>query len=191
MVVSPYACVLAVTLDPAAVAKNITELERIGMDGEYGMYEAVDFTPSRLERNIHSSVVKSFMAHHQGMSIAALNNYFNNNILQRRFHSDPVIKSAELLLQEKSPEGGLFAKEYRDESTFTEKRLESGEGEAVRSFGVPDSILPHMHILSNGSYSIVLTDGGSGYSKNEGMAVTRWSGDAAMERRNVHLYSER
>lgn len=188
MVVSPYSCILAVALDPAGTAKNVTELEKIGMDGSYGLYEAVDFTPSRLERHIHSSIVKSFMAHHQGMSIAALNNFFNNNILQRRFHSDPVIKSAELLLQEKSPDGGLFAKEYRDESTFTEKRIETGEGEAVRTFGVPDSILPHMHILSNGSYSVTITDGGSGYSRNEGMAVTRWYGDTPAEMGGMFVY---
>ena len=188
MVVSPYSCILAVTLDPAGTAKNVAELDKMGMDGDYGLYESVDFTPSRLERNIHSSIVKSFMAHHQGMSIAALNNFFNNNILQRRFHSDPVIKSAELLLQEKCPEGGLFAKEYRDESTFAEKKIETGEGEAVRTFGIPDSVLPHMHILSNGSYSVTITDGGSGYSKNEGMAVTRWSGDSMPEMGGMFIY---
>ena len=188
MVVSPYSSILAVSMDPAGTARNVAELVRIGMDGDYGLYEAVDFTPSRLERNIHSSIVKSFMAHHQGMSMAALNNFFNVNILQRRFHADPVIKSAELLLQEKSPEGGLFAKEYRDECTFTEKRIEAGEGEAVRTFGVPDSILPHMHILSNGSYSVTVTDGGSGCSKNEGMAVTRWSGDSAREPGGMFVY---
>ncbi|NJD02520.1 MAG: glycosyl transferase [Ruminiclostridium sp.] len=188
MVVSPYSCILAITLDPAGTAKNVAELEKMGMNGKYGLYESVDFTPSRLERNVHSSIVKSFMAHHQGMSIAALNNFFNDNILQRRFHSDPVIKSAELLLQEKSPESSFFAKEYRDDSTFTEKRIEAGEGEAVRTFGVPDSVLPHMHILSNGSYSVTITDGGSGYSKNEGKAVTRWSGDSAPEMGGMFVY---
>ena len=188
MVVSPYSSILAAALDPAGTVSNVRELEKRGMDGNFGLYEAVDFTPSRLGRNIESSVVKSFMAHHQGMSIAALNNFFNNNILQKRFHSDPVIKSAELLLQEKSPEGGLFAKEYRDESTFTEKRIEAGEGEAVRTFGVPDSILPHAHILSNGSYSVMLTDGGAGYSKSEGMAVTRWAGDFRQQSSGMFVY---
>lgn len=177
MVVSPYSSILAVTIDPAGVVRNVRELEKLGMDGEYGLYEAIDFTPSRLDRNSDSTIVKSFMAHHQGMSLAALNNYFNNNILQKRFHSDPVIKSAELLLQEKSPEGGVFAKEYRDESTFMEKKAEPEEGEAVRSFGIQDSILPHAHLLSNGSYSVMLTNGGSGYSKNGGMSVNRWSGE--------------
>lgn len=178
VVVSPYSSVLAVTLDPSGVARNVRELEKMGMDGDYGFYEAVDFTPSRLDRNSENTIVKSFMAHHQGMSLAALNNYFNKNILQKRFHSDPVIKSAELLLQEKSPESGLFSKEYRDESTFMEKKVEPEEGEAIRSLGIPDSILPDVHILSNGSYSVLLTNGGSGYSKNSGMAVSRWSGDS-------------
>ena len=105
MVTAPYASLLALSTDPAAVAENLRELKRLGMEGTYGFYEAVDFTPSRLNKNSMFSIVKSYMAHHQGMSLASLNNFFNRGILQKRFHSIPVIRSAELLLQEKCRKG--------------------------------------------------------------------------------------
>ena len=177
MVVTPYASILALGIDPVSVAANIRELEEKGMDGSYGLFEAIDFTPSRLGRDSEFNIVKSYMAHHQGMSMMALNNFFNSDIMQQRFHADPVIKSAELLLQEKSPEKALLAKEYRDESYPVSRRTELEDGEAVRVFGIPRSVLPSVHILSNGSYSVMVTDGGSGYSKCEDTAVSRWSGE--------------
>src|SRR5690606_12670514 len=127
----PYASLLALSTDPAAVAENLRELKRLGMEGTYGFYEAVDFTPSRLNKNSMFSIVKSYMAHHQGMSLASLNNFFNRGILQKRFHSIPVIRSAELLLQEKMPERILYAKEYRQERAGRIKRTEHVEGMAI------------------------------------------------------------
>ena len=177
MVTTPYAALLAVCLEPAAVVENLKELAKMGMDGKWGYYEAIDFTPSRLEKDIQFRIVKSFMAHHQGMSLAALNNFFHSNILQERFHANPVIKSAELLLQEKSPEKVLYAKEYKDEGAVNFRRSEQGDGEAIRTFGIPKILPPYAHILSNGSYSVLITDGGSGYSMEGNTAVTRWSGD--------------
>jgi len=176
MVVAPYATVLALPIDPAGAVSNIRRLMDEGMDGAYGLYEAIDYTPSRLRSGKKSNIVRSFMAHHQGMSMLALNNYLNNNIMQERFHSNPVIKSAELLLQEKVPAKSVVAKEHR-ERYVPAKRAVKEEGEVIRRYGIPDSQLPQVHILSNGSYSVMVTNGGSGYSKNNGMAVTRWDGN--------------
>lgn len=188
MVVAPYASLLALSIDPVSVSANVRELEEKGMDGSYGLFEAIDFTPSRLGRNSEFSIVRSYMAHHQGMSMMALNNFFNSGIMQQRFHANPVIKSAELLLQEKSPEKALLAKEYRDESYPVYKRTEQGDGETVRTFGIPRSVLPEVHILSNGSYSVMVTDGGIGYSKYEDMAVSRWSGELRNSAGGMFIY---
>jgi cyclic beta-1,2-glucan synthetase len=177
MVTSPYSALLAVCIEPEDVVENLRELSRMGADGDWGYYEAIDFTPSRLERDVQYRIVKSFMAHHQGMSLAALNNFFNSNILQERFHSDPVIKAAELLLQEKSPEKAIYKKEYRNDSITNLRKNDPGDGDAVRIFGVPSVLPPNVHILSNGTYSVMVTEGGSGYSREGDIAVTRWSGD--------------
>ncbi len=176
-VTSPYAALLALSIEPEAVVENLKKLNRMGMDGEWGYYEAIDFTPSRIEKDKQYHIVKSFMAHHQGMILAVLNNFFNSNILQERFHANPVIKSAELLLQERSPEKVLFTKEYKDEYAVNFRRSEQGDGEAIRIFGLPKVLPPNTHILSNGEYSVMITDGGSGYSMEGDSAVNRWSGD--------------
>lgn len=176
LVIAPYATVIALPVNPAASVRNIRRLKDAGADADYGMYEAIDYTPSRLHKNSNFSIVKSFMAHHQGMSFIALNNYLNDNIMQKRFHADPIIKSAELLLQERVPVGVAFNKEHKiEESPVKKNELE--DGEVIRTYGIPDSQLPRVHILSNGSYSVMVTNGGSGYSRNKGIAVSRWKGN--------------
>ncbi len=181
MVTAPYASILSLGIEPASVVRNLRELCRMGMDGGWGLYEAIDFTPSRMEKDIQYRVVKSFMAHHQGMSLAALNNFFHTNILQRRFHGDPVIQSAELLLQEKMPDKVMFTREYQEDKTVHVKRAEQVSGAVFRVFGLPGALLPNVHILSNGPYSVMMTDGGSGYSTDGSIAVTRWNRDYSVK----------
>jgi cyclic beta-1,2-glucan synthetase len=177
MVTAPYASLLAVGIDPASVTENLRELKRLGMEGLYGFYEAVDFTPSRMDSESSYRIVKSFMAHHQGMSLAALNNFFNGNILQKRFHSDPVIRSADLLLQEKMPARVVYSKGHREEWVSRNRRIEHTESTAVRTYGIPGTIPPNVHLLSNGEYSVLITDGGSGRSLCANTAVNRWEPD--------------
>lgn len=177
MVTAPYAATLALVVDTSSAVDNLRGLSAYGVEGLWGYYEAIDFTPSRLDKDSRYHVVKSYMAHHQGMSLAALNNLFNANILQERFHSDPVIHSAELLLQEKIPEKVLYTREFNDDSFVYIKKSDQTDGMAVRTFGLPGVLPPNVHILSNGVYSVMVTDGGSGFSTNGNMAVTRWNED--------------
>ncbi len=178
MVTAPYASILALGVDTQSTVENLKELSGLGVDGQWGYYEAIDFTPSRLTKGARYHIVKSFMAHHQGMCIAALNNFFYDNVLRERFHADPVIQSAELLLQEKIPDRVLYTKEFRDDSPIHSKRTDQLDGVAVRTFGLPKAVPPNVHILSNGFYSVMLTDGGSGYSMSGDVAITRWTGDS-------------
>lgn len=189
MVTAPYASLLALATSPAAVAENLKELQKLGMEGTYGFYEAIDFTPSRLDGHRRYSIVKSYMAHHQGMILASLNNFFNTDILQERFHNIPVVRAAELLLQEKMPERILYAREYKERWDNRIKRTEHVEGMAVRTFGIPKYLPPNAHILSNGEYSVVITDGGSGYSKAGPFAVNRWVPDY-FEKKGFYIFIE-
>lgn len=187
LVVAPYATILALGIDPVGVIENIKRLEEEDLGGLYGFYEAVDYTPSRLKTDKKSAVVKSFMVHHQGMSMLALNNFLNNNIMQARFHSDPQIKSAELLLQERIPDRVIFKKEYGEEYALP-RGTEHDAGEVIRVYGVPDSKLPNVHLLSNGSYSVMLTNGGTGYSKYYGTALSRWKEELIGNSRGIFMY---
>lgn len=191
MVVAPYATALALPVEPSVAFKNMEALISEGLDGHYGFYEAVDYTPERLPRKKKKMIVKSFMAHHQGMILVAINNYLNNNIMQRRFHSVPIVKATELLLQERIPRREVFIKEYEDEEFFfhdLEEGRQHQEIQARRTFASVDTLLPETNLLSNGNYSVMLTNRGGGYSEYLGQAVTRWRRDPTLDEWGMMFY---
>ena len=103
LVVAPYASLLALSLRPRKVMENIARLDKLQMLGMYGLYESIDFSPARLALGETHAIVRSYMAHHQGMILLSLVNYLQDDVMVRRFHSDPLVRSVELLLQEKVP----------------------------------------------------------------------------------------
>ncbi len=186
-VVSPYSTLLALPLDPKGVIKNVKRLIAQGIEGKYGFYEAIDYTAERLTIKQNNEIVKNFMAHHLGMSLVSINNYFHDFIIQKRFHRDPVMKSAELLLQEKIPLRVIVTKEYK-ERVEERQRTEAPLENVVRKYGVPREIPPKCHVLSNGSYGMLLTDGGNGYSKMNNIQITRWREDLLSEGYGTYLF---
>ena len=179
LVVAPYACILAAPLRPKEVIANLEHLASEGALGPMGYYEAIDYTKERLEPGQRRAVVRTYMAHHQGMSIVALNNSLNDNIMQARFHADPRVQAAELLLQERSPH--LVPLDRPPE----EHRVEETPGRVVQShvrrYVTPHTITPRAHLLSNGSLSVMLTNAGGGYTRWRDMAVTRWREDSTCD----------
>jgi cyclic beta-1,2-glucan synthetase len=103
LVVTPYATFLALHLDPIEAWRNLQHLAREGMRNGYGYYEAIDYTPARRPRGQRAGIVSSLMAHHQGMSLVALDNFFNDGAMRRRLHAEPIISAVELLLHERAP----------------------------------------------------------------------------------------
>jgi len=187
MVVAPYSTMLALPIDPKDSVNNLKRLSEAGANGPYGYYEAVDYTPERIPIGSKYGIVKSYMAHHQGMSLLALNNYLNGNIMQKRFHSDPVVDAAKLLLQEKVPSNILFTKENKERILpFTDITFDVED--SYREYDSPDYLLPKAHILSNGSYSVMVTDKGTGYSRNSLFDVTRWREDITVDKYGIFFY---
>ncbi|MDP4092707.1 MAG: glucoamylase family protein, partial [Bacillota bacterium] len=186
-VAAPYATFLALMVDPEESIANIKALKAQGAEGPYGFYEAVDYTPGRIPFGAKRAVIKCFMAHHEGMSLLSLNNFLNDFILQKRFHSDPVVKSAQLLLQEKVPANIVYTKEAK-EKVAPFKDIVYKEKGPVRKFRLPDPILPKAHILSNGNYSVMVTDRGTGFSKSKTAAITRWRDDSTLDNYGMFFY---
>lgn len=175
-VVAPYATILASQFSPAAAVENLTRLRRLGALGEYGFYDAVDFTPTRLPENESHVIVRNYMAHHHGMSIAAICNVVYQGRLRARFHSDAVIEAAELLLQERAPRvvprrtARLDAKPFRAQFDLTAPETITVNTPAER---------PNVAaFLSNGHYSLLLSSRGSGRASWNGQSVTRWRPDS-------------
>ncbi|MCX7711697.1 MAG: hypothetical protein N2484_17785 [Clostridia bacterium] len=186
-VVAPYATFLALLVDPEEAIKNIRVLKSEGLDGPYGFYEAIDYTRERLPFGLKSAIVKSFMAHHEGMSLLSLNNFLNGFIMQKRFHADPVVKAAQLLLEEKVPTNLVITKETK-EKVEPFKDVVYKEKGPIRKFNLPDPELPKAHILSNGNYSVMITDRGTGYSRSKIAAVTRWREESVLDAHGMFFY---
>ena len=102
-VIAPYATVMAAMLAPREALENLRRLAQEGAEGAYGLYEAIDYTRERVPRGERRVVVRSFMAHHQGMSLVALANTLFLDVMPRRFHAEPMVRAIELLLQERIP----------------------------------------------------------------------------------------
>ncbi len=174
-VIAPYATGLAAMIDPVAAVRNYAALAALGAEGRFGFYEAVDFTASRLQDDAGYAIVRSFMAHHQGMTITAIANTLQDGRLRDRFHAEPMIQGVELLLQERIPRDIATAPPRATEVLVA--AVEQKDTPAVRTFEAPASTTPTAHLLSNGNYGVMLTPTGEGFSRWRDMAITRWRAD--------------
>jgi len=186
-VTSPYSTFLALMVNPEEAFQNIKLLKSEGLEGPYGYYEAADYTPERTNFQAQKVIIKSFMAHHEGMSLLSLNNYLNHNIMQKRFSADPAVRAARLLLQEKIPVNILFTKDNKEKISTPKAKIYRDKG-AYRKFTAPDFELPKAHVLSNGNYSVMVTDKGTGYSRSKTADVSRWREDPVIDSYGMFFY---
>lgn len=187
LVIAPYASALALMVRPKVSLDNFQVLKKEGAEGPYGFYEAVDYTRDRLAPNRRPARVRSYMAHHQGMSLVAMANCLLGNPMQRRFHAEPMVRATELLLQERIPRGAPVIQPHSDElvqisSPSTTMNLIS------RRLTTPHTPLPRTHLLSNGHYTVMITNTGAGFSAWHGLDVTRWREDRTRDAWGQFIY---
>ncbi len=185
LVIAPYATVLAAMIAPRAALRNMQRLAQIGALSRYGFYEAIDYTPERVPKNQNRVVVHSFMAHHQGMSLVALDNVLHEDVMRRRFHADPLIQATELLLQERIPQGAPIAR-VRAEEVLRGRIVNTLIAPLAVVYDSPHLPTPRTQLLSNGAYSVMVTSSGAGSSTCESpvgtsLAVTRWREDVTRD----------
>lgn len=170
-VISPYSTFLALQTAPKSAVKNLRRLSRMGMEGRYGYYEAVDFTPMR-QLGKKYEIVRCFMAHHLGMSLVAIDNAVKDGIMQKRFMCDRDMAAFSELLQEKVPVGQIVlkkpAREVPDKPRVFALQSWQSSGEGV-SFESPACTL-----ISNGSYTVALSEIGANRSTWRDLLVTRF-----------------
>ena len=187
LVIAPYATALAAMVDPVAAARNLQALEEIGASGAYGFYDALDFTPSRVPDGAGHVLVRNYMAHHQGMALVAISNVLLGDRMTERFHADPRMQAAELLLQERTPRDAAVARP-RSEEVSSVVQSHAGDAPGDRSFANSRDAAGQTQLLSNGRYSVMLSGVGSGYSHCEDLAVTRWREDATRDIYGQYIY---
>ncbi len=188
LVVAPYATALAAMVDPASAARNFRRLAHEGLRGEYGYYEAIDYSHPRSEEPEPSrkgTVVRAFFAHHQGMSLVSLANALLGGVMVSRFHANPRVQATELLLQERVPRHGAMTRTRPAEETRVAAVVPSA---AVRRYRSPHTPFPHAQFLSNGNYTAVVTNAGGGASFCRARAVTRYREDPTRDPGSQFLY---
>jgi len=186
LVIAPYASALGLMIAPEAACRNLQRLASEQAVGKFGFYEAIDFTQSRLPPDSKRAVIRSFMAHHQGMTLLAFSYLLHNQPMQRRFVADPLFQATLLLLQERIPKP---TSSYLQIPVSPIVSPASSRPEAsMRVFHTPNTRTPQIQLLSNGSYHLVLTQAGGGYSRWKEFAVTRWREDSTCDNWGLFSY---
>nr|WP_321464299.1 glucoamylase family protein [uncultured Desulfobulbus sp.] len=179
LVVAPYATALALMVDPHKACRNLERMAEAGFVGRFGFYEAIDYTPSRLPRGAENVVIRSFMAHHQGMSLLSLAYLLLDRPMQKRFEMEPLFQATLLLLQERIPKATTLFKHSTELATSLENS--PAVDTPMRVFNSPDTPNPEVQLLSNGRYHVMVTNAGGGYSRWRDLAVTRWREDSTCD----------
>jgi cyclic beta-1,2-glucan synthetase len=189
LVVAPYASVLAVSIRPRTVVANLAKLEAMGMLGTYGLFDAIDLRPERVPDGRPYAVVRSYMAHHQGMLLVALDNCLHRDIMIDRFHADALVETGEMLLNERAP---AAAPAEWPITEHTESDAYTAETAAPVAAAAPWS--PHANgrpqafVLSNGRLTSLLTDSGGGGLLWQGLALTRYGTDRNHDQEGLWIY---
>ena len=192
VVVAPYATLLALNVAPSETVRNLKRLAGLGLLGDYGYYEAMDFSRQpqhdtgnqALKRGV---IIKAYMAHHQGMAFLALTNFLQGDPFPRRFHSDSRVRAFESLLQERIPTlPPLHLISTRpSEPEFLGVDLAAMAGS---TFTTPHTPTPKSLLLSNGRYGLMVTNSGGGYSQLGDRELTRWRSDQTCDAMGTFCY---
>lgn len=184
LVIAPYATMLALMIAPAKACANLQFMALEGFEGEYGFYEAIDYTTSRLPRGKEYAIINSYMAHHQGMSFLSLAYVLLNKPMQQRFVSELRFQATLLLLQERIPKTSIF---YAHTADISEMRTADADVQ-VRTISTPNTVIPEVQLLSNGHYQVMVTNSGGGYSRWKDLSITRWREDATKDDYGIFCY---
>ena len=193
LVVAPYATALAALLEPAQATRNLRRLTAEGLGGPFGYFDAIDYTERKPKedgdtvagRSGRGVVVKTHLAHHQGMTLVAIANVLLGDVMVDRFHADPRIQATELLLQERIPRAAPAIEPHPAEQARIKPPALARAPRRLRS---PHTPYPRAHILSNGNYVAIVTNGGGGTSFCRGRAVSRWRQDRTTDPGSQFLY---
>ncbi len=168
VVITPYATLLSLMEDPKGAIANMQIMRRDGLYGEYGFFEAADYTRTRLGGNMRRGIVKSYMAHHQGMSLAAITNLLCKNSLQRRFHSHAAIRAAEPLLKERVPVHAAVMQDIHERVEPVRFRWQTSV-QSERIYQREETCPRPVQLLSNGNYHVHIDTAGEGRSSLDGV----------------------
>lgn len=184
LVIAPYASMMALMVSLGKSCENLQVLSANGFEGEFGFYEAIDYTPSRLPRGKDYGIIESYMVHHQGMGFLSLSYALLDKPMHKRFLSELRFQATILLLQEKIPRATQFFAHTAELNIVPNVRVENSS----RSIPTPNTVVPEIQLLSNSRYVVMLTNAGGGYSRWKDLAVSRWREDTTLDNMGIFCY---
>jgi cellobiose phosphorylase len=185
LVVSPYSTMLALVVDPETALDNLRRLVTFDLDGPMGFYESIDFSRENSRDGKPGIVIYTYMAHHQGMSLLALDAALHHDVMRHRFHRDVRIRAVESLLFERMPTTPLPEEEAKP--SVIRRRTAATEELPERTWK-EDTPCPRVHLQGNGHYSLMVTSAGGGYSRSNEFDVNRWRSDSARDSWGSFVY---
>ena len=186
LVIAPYATALAAQIAVHEACRNFRALQALGARARYGFFEALDFTPARQTGTTPFSLVETFMAHHQGMTIVALGNVLLSGAAQRWGSNSALMQAVASLLHERVPRevSTLSAPTVAPPALVRERRA-SGLLREVRPGA---AAVEPTHLLSNGRYRVSLRANGAGFSRWGEAGLTRGRDDALRDAYGSFFY---
>ncbi len=185
LVVSPYSTMLTLVVDSEAALDNLRRLATFDVDGPMGYYESIDFSRENSRDGKPGIVIYTYMAHHQGMSLLALDAALHHDVMRHRFHRDVRIRAVESLLFERMPTTPLPEEEAQPGVI---RRRTVATDELPERIWKEDTPCPRVHLQGNGHYSMMVTSAGGGYSRSDEFDISRWRSDAARDSWGSFVY---
>ena len=156
-VVAPYASFLLMQLEPHAALRNLRRMAQMQMTGRWGFYEAVDFTPAHTGGKPYA-IVRSYMAHHVGMSLLSVSNVLQDGRLRRRFLRDGEMRRAQSLLREGIPADAFI---YRNRTTAPAPTVRERVEQHRREIAGASPLCVGARVWTNGEMSLCASDVGA------------------------------
>ena len=169
-VVAPYASALALMAEPDAAVQNLRQLCALGLFGELGMYEAADYQ----HIGDRPRIVRSHMAHHQGMTLCAICNALREDVLRRSFMEIPQARALRILLQEKP---GVRARIRRKPAPVKPETESRRADAAFRRRGRREERSADTHLLHACGATALVTARGAVFAWKDGWQLNRFFGD--------------
>ncbi len=186
LVIAPYATALSAMVAPEQAVKNLRLLSKAGLDGAYGHYEAIDYTPGHVPPGRDAVIVKSFMAHHQGMTLVSIDNVLNDFVMPARFHRDARIRASELLLEERIPTRAPLTRVPA--ASIVTAPHGAPELDLTEHVALTPGAPPRVHLLGHGELSTIVTSTGGGVTTWKGIDVNRFREDPVLDSGGIYLY---
>jgi cyclic beta-1,2-glucan synthetase len=176
LVVAPYATALAAQIAPHLAVLNFASFQAIAARARFGFIEALDYSAARQTTTESFTVVDTFMAHHQGMSIVAIANVLLDCTPRRWGMANAYIEAVSSLLHERVPREVSIL--HEPPAASPSQQLQKKALGLLRDVRPGAAAIEPTHVLSNGRYAVTLRANGAGNSSWGQTNITRWRDDA-------------